>query len=145
VATSLALLLAAIVRRQRDSADRVLDFCTMGLSATVASPIAWEHHYGILLPIFSVLLASTLRHRRPLVVFIGSYVLASNFLPATQILAGSVLNVLQSYLLAAVLAVIYRQRVPEREHDNINQPSANQKRMPQNYMWDHSMTGPLLR
>ena len=76
-------------------------------------------------------------------VFIGSYVLASNFLPATQVLAGSVLNVVQSYLLAAVLAVLwllYRQRVPEREHpliatDNITQPSASQKRMPQNYMW----------
>ena len=52
-------------------------------------------------------------------VLIGSYVLASNFLPATQLLACSVLNVLQSYLLAAVLAVLwllYRQRVPEREH-----------------------------
>src|SRR5262249_13129216 len=52
VATSLALLLAAIVPRRHDSADRLLDFCTMGLSATVASPIAWEHHCGILLPIF---------------------------------------------------------------------------------------------
>ena len=76
-------------------------------------------------------------------VLIGSYVLASNFLPATQLLAGSVLNVLQSYLLAVVLAgvwLLYRQRVPERERpliatDSISQPSANQKRMPQNYMW----------
>ena len=79
-------------------------------------------------------------------VFIGSYVLASNFLPATQLLAGSVLNVVQSYLLAAVLAVLwllYRQRIPERERpliatDNINRPSANQKRVPQNYMWDRT-------
>jgi hypothetical protein len=49
------------------------------------------------------------------------------------------LNVVQSYLLAAVLAVLwlpYRQRVPERERpliatDNINQPSANQKEAPE--------------
>ena len=138
VATSLALLLAAIVRRRHDSADRVLDFCAMGLSATVASPIAWEHHYGILLPIFSVLLPSTLRDRRQLMVLIGSYVLASNFLPTTQLLAGSVLNVAQSYLLAAVLAILwllYRQRIPERVRittADIYQPIANQGRLPQN-------------
>jgi hypothetical protein len=39
---ALALLLP-MVRRWRDSA---LDFLFFGLVATVASPIAWEHHYG---------------------------------------------------------------------------------------------------
>ena len=117
VASSLAILAAAIiVPRQREGVDPALDFCIMGLSTTVASPIAWEHHYGILLPIFFALLPSTLRDRRQLSLLIGSYVLASNFLPATQLLAGSNLNVVQSYLLAAVLAVLwllYRQRAPE--------------------------------
>jgi len=117
VASSLAILAAAIVPRQREGPHRVLDFCTMGLSTTVASPIAWEHHYGILLPIFFVLLASTLQDWRQLTVLIASYVLASNFLPATQLLAGSIFNIVQSYLLAAVLAVLwllYHQRACER-------------------------------
>jgi hypothetical protein len=118
VASSLAILAAAIiVPRQREGGDAAFDFCIMGLSTTVASPIAWEHHYGILLPIFFALLPSTLRDGRQLTLLIGSCVLASNFLPATQLLAGSVLNVLQSYLLAAVFAVLwllYRQRAPER-------------------------------
>ena len=117
VASSLTILAAAIILpRHCEGGDRVLDFCIMGLSTTVASPIAWEHHYGILLPMFSALLASTLRDRRQLTVLIGSYVLASNFLPATQLVAGSILNVVQSYLFAAVLAVLlllYRQRTPE--------------------------------
>jgi alpha-1,2-mannosyltransferase len=116
VASSLAILAAAMVPRQREGGDRVLDFCIMGLSTTAASPIAWEHHYGILLPIFFALLPGTLRDRRQLILLIGSYVLASNFLPATQLLAGSILNVVQSYLLAAVLAILwllYRQRTPE--------------------------------
>jgi alpha-1,2-mannosyltransferase len=88
----------------------------MGLSTTLASPIAWEHHYGILLPIFFALLPSILRDRHQLTLWMASYVLASNFLPVTQLFAGSILNVLQSYLLAAVLAVLwllYRRRIPE--------------------------------
>jgi alpha-1,2-mannosyltransferase len=116
VASSLAILAAAIVPRRRERNDRVLDFCTMGLSTTLASPIAWEHHYGILLAIFAVLLVSTLQDRRQLTILIGSYVLASNFLPATQLLAGSILNVAQSYLLVAVLAVLWllhHRRTPE--------------------------------
>jgi hypothetical protein len=32
-----------------------IDFCIMGLGSTMASPIAWEHHYGILLPILALL------------------------------------------------------------------------------------------
>ena len=32
----------------------VAAFCLMALVATMASPIAWEHHYGIALPIFVV-------------------------------------------------------------------------------------------
>ena len=116
VVSSLAILAAAILPRHCAGGDRVLDFCIMGLSTTAASPIAWEHHYGILLPIFAALFASTLRDRHQLAVLIGSYVLASNFLPATQLLAGSIFNVAQSYLLAAVLAVLwllYRQRAPQ--------------------------------
>ena len=30
----------------------------MGLIATMASPIAWEHHCGVMLPIFTVAFAS---------------------------------------------------------------------------------------
>ena len=116
VASSLAILAAAIVPRHREGRDPVLDFCIMGLSTTLASPIAWEHHYGILLPIFFALLPSILRDRHQLTLWIASYVLACNFLPVTQLFAGSILNVLQSYLLAAVLAVLwllYRRRIPE--------------------------------
>src|SRR5262249_58972314 len=83
-----ALALLAWMLGLKASSDRVLDFCTMGLSATVASPIAWEHHYGILLPIFSVLLLSTLRDRRQFMVLIVSYVFAANFLPAAQLMSG---------------------------------------------------------
>ena len=47
VISSAVILLAAIAWRSKDE-DRVFDFCRMAVSLTVASPIAWEHHYGIL-------------------------------------------------------------------------------------------------
>ncbi|HEV7501425.1 MAG TPA: glycosyltransferase family 87 protein, partial [Vicinamibacteria bacterium] len=48
VVSSLVLIAIGLVPpadpRARGSA---LDFCVMGLVATMASPIAWEHHYGV--------------------------------------------------------------------------------------------------
>jgi alpha-1,2-mannosyltransferase len=97
------ILLMALFHHQR---DRTIDFCTMAVSATVASPIAWEHHYGILLPVFAVLLATAPAGRGRLVWLAASYVLASAFLPATNLLAPTVLNVAQSYLFLAALVLL---------------------------------------
>jgi hypothetical protein len=90
----------------KGDAARTFDFCTMALSITIASPIAWEHHYGILLPIFAVLLTSSLASRRRLVLIAASYVLISNFFPATNLLAPTVFNLAQSYLFFAALVVL---------------------------------------
>jgi len=107
VLTSLAILSAALFRRGPEgAADRTFDFCTMALSITMASPIAWEHHYGILFPIFAVLLASTIGHRARLIMLAVSYVVISNFFPVANLLAPTVFNVLQSYLLFAALLVL---------------------------------------
>jgi alpha-1,2-mannosyltransferase len=110
VVTSSIILIAAIAWRDRDH-DGVFDFCRMAVSLTVASPIAWEHHYGILLPVYAVMLPAVLHDRRRAAWLIASYVLASNFIPATKLLAATPFNVLQSYLLAGafiVLALLYR-------------------------------------
>jgi hypothetical protein len=107
VATSLALLGAAIFRRGNEGdRDRVFDFCTMGLSVTMASPIAWEHHYGIIFPIFAVLLASVIGHRTRLLLLAVSYVVISNFFPVANLLAPTIFNLAQSYLLFAALIVL---------------------------------------
>jgi alpha-1,2-mannosyltransferase len=105
--TSAVILLAALLRRGNDGdPDRVLDFCTMALSITMASPIAWEHHYGILLPVFAILLVQSLGNRRRLVLIAVAYVLISNFFSATNLLAYSILNLAQSYLLFAAIIVL---------------------------------------
>lgn len=107
LASSLVILGAALLRRRRaNDPGRVLDFCTMVLSLTIASPIAWEHHYGVLLPIMAVLLASVLGDRARTAWLAACYVLAANLFIAANALAPSMLNVAQSYLFVAALGVL---------------------------------------
>ncbi len=104
---SIVLLSAALLRRgNKGDPDRTFDFCTMALSITIASPIAWEHHYGTIFPILAVLLASVIGDRRRLLLLTVSYVLISNYIPVTNLLADTVFNVAQSYLLAAAITVL---------------------------------------
>ena len=72
----------------------------------MASPIAWEHHYGITLPIFAVLLAGSLGNRRRLAWLAASYVLVSTFVSATNLLAATPLNLLQSSLFAGAIILL---------------------------------------
>jgi alpha-1,2-mannosyltransferase len=105
--TSSVMLAAALLRTGTvGDPDRKLDFCIMGLSATMASPIAWEHHYGIILPVFAILLAAAIGHPRRLLWLGISYVLISNYIPATQLLAPTLWNVAQSYVFLAALVVL---------------------------------------
>ena len=94
----------------------VIDFSLMGLAATMASPIAWEHHYGVALPIFvaahRICAGGSKRTRVALAV---AYVLVANCFWVTKALAASRLNVLESYLLVGaivLLVVLVRCRGP---------------------------------
>ncbi len=106
--TSIAVLVAALWKgKNRDKVSRVADFCLMGLAATMASPIAWEHHYGILFPIIvCIWLALWFGNEQQAgqwakVTFAACYLAAANYIPITNLLASSYLNVLQSYLFFA--------------------------------------------
>lgn len=105
---SSALILAAAFAWR--TSDRVLDFCIMAISLTVASPIAWDHHYGVLFPIFALMAAQTTE--RTALIWLGtSYVLCANWLDGFNRLAYTPLNVLQSYLFfgaAILLVLLYR-------------------------------------
>lgn len=111
LASSLALLLFAFfgptARRQRGGP---FDFCLAALCATMASPIAWEHHYGILLPIL-VLLCARLAARgasgRHWLALGAVYVVASHPWRLFNALAATPWNFLQSYLFFAALAVAW--------------------------------------
>jgi hypothetical protein len=108
--SSLVLLGLALFYRRNSSRSRAADFACIALVATMASPIAWEHHYGLLFPIFIWLIFSpeTERDQPWRIVGIGiAYVLASTCLNTTMILASMpALNILQSYVFAAGLIVL---------------------------------------
>jgi alpha-1,2-mannosyltransferase len=86
--------------------SKVEDFCTLAVTATVASPVAWEHHYGILFPIFALFAASGLPSRN-LLWFAGAYLLVSHMWTPFQVLAGiPYLNALESIPLFGVLLLL---------------------------------------
>jgi alpha-1,2-mannosyltransferase len=105
---SLAVLLIALIKTKSTKTEsRLADFLLMGLGATLASPIAWEHHYGILFPIFIcvwlILWFGDVPHGNnwAKIGFVLLYLIAANVFPFTKFVAGSYLNILQSYLLIA--------------------------------------------
>ena len=126
MATSVLFILLAIAWKHRPVAQaQLVDFSILGLVCTMASPIAWEHHYGVLLPIFALAIPLCLPPRqggRWLVPCLGlSYLLTSHFIFATMRLADSWLNLAQSYLFfgsCLLLLCLWRLRrgeVPSHE------------------------------
>jgi hypothetical protein len=109
VAAAVFLSLALFRRAPEGEAARLRDFCIMALCLTLASPIAWEHHYGITLPMFALLVATCDGRQR---MWLGlSYVLIGTYLPVTNLLAATPWNVAQSTLFAGalvLLALLYR-------------------------------------
>lgn len=109
--SSIGLLLIALwpgIRKGERKAN-VVDLALLGVCATLASPIAWEHHYGVALPAFGValiMLAQDPLRRRALIWLTVAWALATNFLPNVNYLSDSVLNVLQSYLLFGGLILV---------------------------------------
>jgi len=117
IATLGLVAAALILPRGRDAAAGVWDFLFAALAFTIASPIAWEHHYGVIAPAFAALLCAYVASRRvPPPVWWAlalCFALAANSLTFTWLLVAPPLNVLQSYLLFAglgVLALLWRQR-----------------------------------
>ncbi len=113
---SLLLLLVALApaRRARGDAPSPADFAFMGLIATLASPIAWEHHYGVLLPAFALLARSFLEGglhggRRWLAAI--AWTLTANSWEAANVFADTPLRFLQSTLLAGVLCLAVALRL----------------------------------
>lgn len=108
--TSILLLSVALIPpRRREERGGGLDFALALMAATAASPIAWEHHYGVLLPIFLLVYRSARQIELANGFFVSlavCYVLAANPWWITRGLAATVWNPLQSYLLFATLALM---------------------------------------
>jgi alpha-1,2-mannosyltransferase len=117
VLLALAFVLPAFCRRR----DWRFDLPIIALTATMVSPIAWEHHYGIVLPLFAVLVPASLEvsacGRWTAALLAVSFVLTAQFLAPVQYVAATALNPLQSYLLFGallLLGVAYAGAIRER-------------------------------
>jgi hypothetical protein len=113
--SSLILLLMALILPVRNFyKGRTVDLMIMAVTCTMASPIAWEHHYGILLPVFAYLLPQLIGVRGwvPYVLLGVSYFLCSNYFDFLKATALTPWNLFQSYLLfGAFLLLIFLYRI----------------------------------
>ena len=109
IVSNVIILGVALLWRIRHTPS-LIDFAIMVVSLTIASPIAWDHYYGILLPIFAII-SPILIHSRSLgkcgiICLLISFVLTSQLLEFTNQFASSYLNILQSYIFIGAVILL---------------------------------------
>jgi hypothetical protein len=127
IASSVAILGTAMFWKVNQKPG-VIDMAIILISATIASPIAWEHHFGILLPVFAALLPIALHPRDGRKWTMASlwiaFALTSQTCDAlTNRVADTSWNFIQSYRLLGgliVLAVLYRVAADQSCNARIN-------------------------
>ncbi|KAA0576933.1 UbiA family prenyltransferase [Azospirillum sp. B21] len=127
--SGIAFFAFGLLWRRRDrGTDRIAAFAVAGVCFTTGSPVAWVHHYGILLPAFALAFLILLEPgvRRPAGAFVllaTAYFLAGNLLfwPVNA-LAATPLNILQSYLFFATLMLLGLVCVLTGRHDRTAMP-----------------------
>lgn len=130
-----AILLAAlwIPARGRAAGD-ALDLATMAISITLASPIAWRHHYGVLLPLFALcytrLVAANEFQGRHLLLLAGSYLAMRTAWHFPEAFEASYLEILNAtmflggLLLLAQMYTMHRLEPPAYQGPAQPSPSA---------------------
>lgn len=105
-----ALVAVALLLPRRAARGSLLDLSIAALTIVIVSPIAWEHHFGILLPLLAVatprLISGPSAGSWTPVVLGGAFVLTGQYFEPAQRLASSWLNVLQSYVLIGALGLL---------------------------------------
>ena len=104
------LLIVGMTFFRRRKSTSTVDLALLILSLTIASPIAWEHHYGLLFPIFALVTPACLQ-QKPFGRLSGTYLLVAYLLASQRfdflnLFANSVFNPVQSYLLFGALMVL---------------------------------------
>ena len=89
--------------------------CDLGagtICTVIGSPVAWEHHYGVLLPLYLVALrsiltmpAGTQRLTASIVVTL-SWIFVANFIPLTSLLAQGWAAAAQAYCFFGALLLL---------------------------------------
>jgi hypothetical protein len=111
VAMSLLMIALALFWKRKDGTPQsmLLKFLMASLLVTMASPIAWEHHYGIMAPMFAVFLPVFLKPnsgRGWLLALAGSYIATSNCFLFVNLAANTRWNFVQSYIFGGAALLI---------------------------------------
>ncbi len=114
--TSLVLVMTALALPPRLRFSRgTLDFGIMGLSVTMAAPLAWDHNYAVLLPILAVAAGMALERRAAetgtLLAFAVAILVTGTLWEPLLAFDAPPANLLQSYVLiggAVALVAMYR-------------------------------------
>jgi len=108
VVTSLVLVGLVLLYPWRKLRGSTADIAAMGIASVAASPMAWEHHYGIVLGIaaWAWFAHACWKKQRPWVLGVAVF-LSLNFLPSfNYFYAMRGWNVLQSYLYIGALMLM---------------------------------------
>jgi hypothetical protein len=94
-----------------------IDLCILFVTCTIASPIAWDHHYGLLLPMFAfvypIFWGRKMSAAYALALLFLSYILTANLFVIAVDAADGPFNFLQSYMWFGALiflVLLYRLR-----------------------------------
>jgi len=120
----LIIIVSPLLKRGR--AASLTDLGTAAICTVVGSPVAWEHHYGIILPLFLVSLKCLLgiEEQSKKQLFLGflfvSWILVSNFIPFALLLAHTPFAIAQAYcffgsILLLVLLLVAPKCINERD------------------------------
>jgi len=109
VLTALLMVGAALAFPWGKLRGSTADIAAMGLASVAASPMAWEHHYGVVVGIFVwVWFAYGCWQRKSPWLLGVAFFLTMNFLAATNLLADRRgWNVLQSYMYFGALLLLF--------------------------------------
>ena len=108
LATTAVLVLLALFYPWRERAGTMADLGAIGIVSVVATPMAWEHHYGVMLGIFVWFWFGVYRRgARNVLWLVIAWILIADFLSPFNALADiPVLNVLQSYMYFGALLLL---------------------------------------
>jgi alpha-1,2-mannosyltransferase len=124
LASAAILALAVPWRKKLAARGGIFEFALIGLVATVCSPLAFEHHYGTLLPVFALLFgihaSGKGTDRAEFALLVAAYILIANDLSILNLFSRPPANVVQSYTLFGALLLILLLRRLER---NMNAPN----------------------
>jgi hypothetical protein len=117
---------------QRGRTPSIFDFGVGITCFTIGSPVAWDHHYGFLMPFFVLLLARILAmppgppRRTEIALLVLSWTLVANSLSVFILFADSWLNVLESYRFFGglmLLALLLRHGADETVRKDVRAPA----------------------